>query len=169
MNEGRDTEEPKPLEDTTESTETQTPSEIDQTDLNDKNALKGFVSRLKGATKSFAAKLLAHEEFKPEDYTTEQIARDVLTFTKNPVLERSSEDPYSNPFGKRTIISAKGQTLNMGKPNSDAYRSTSQALESLVRAGALDAGNYEEEHHGETRWYKVADKELLQSISGPQN
>lgn len=109
-------------------------------------------------------KLLSEEPFKPEDYTGQQIATDILRYTRNPLRERAGTDPYANPFDKRTILSNKGQVLSMNKPNSPAYRAVSQSLEELVRGGALGA-DYQDPHHGESRYYWVLDLKRLKEIA----
>lgn len=109
-------------------------------------------------------KLLSEEPFKPEDYTGQQIAADVLKYTRNPLRERAGANPYVNPFDKRTILSNKGQVLSMNSPDSPAYRAVSQSLEELVRDGALGADN-QDPHHGESRYYWVQDLKKLKGIA----
>ena len=57
----------------------------------------------------------------------------------------------------------------MGKPNSPAYRAVSQALEQLVREGALETAYDEESLHSEHRFYRIKEPKLLQEIAERKN
>lgn len=114
-------------------------------------------------------RVLSEQLFRPEDYSESQIASDILTFTRSPLREKAGLDPYANGFNKRDILSNKGQALSMGKPNSPAYRAVSQALEQLVREGALEAAYDEESLHGEHRNYRVKEPKLLQEVAERTN
>lgn len=109
--------------------------------------------------------LSSESDFKPEDYTQGAIASDIFHTIKNPLLEQRGEDPYQNGFGKRDVLSNKGQVRNMGNPDSPAYQAASQTLESMVRDGILEDMSDPEGLHDENRFYRVIDPQRLEQMA----
>lgn len=117
--------------------------------------------------KSIGLKLMSEKPFKPEDFTTDAVARDIATYLKNPLLERAGRNPYANGFDIKTLLSNIGHTRDMNNPNSPAYQAARQALHGLARDGVLEAQRLAEPNQGEWQRYYVADVDLLTKAGQP--
>lgn len=115
--------------------------------------------------KRFVRVLLSEKEFRPEDFTPNQIASNILTFTRNPLRDMARSNPYANGFEKRTMLSNMGHFRPGRNPNSPAYTALSQSLEQLVREGALRVEELEEPRHDEFRYYWVENLDKLRQIA----
>lgn len=120
----------------------------------------------KDRVRSLALKVAGEQEFRPEDYEVPAISRDILDRAGNRMTGATNQERNMPVrFDIRDILSIKGQVRAMGNPNSPAYRAANQALNSLVREGALEAEELPEEFHGVFRQYLLINPDKLQELS----
>lgn len=105
-----------------------------------------------------------------KEITGDKVAETILKKLGNPLQERMGHDRYANPFDITNIITNLGYigtwaSTDYLKKFPEVYSATRQALFSLEQAGALESRDANEpNHHGETKYYRVVDIELLKDI-----
>ncbi|PIR80098.1 MAG: hypothetical protein COU25_01925 [Candidatus Levybacteria bacterium CG10_big_fil_rev_8_21_14_0_10_35_13] len=106
-----------------------------------------------------------------EEINEHTVARVINQSLGNPLQEKINGDRYANPFDIVSVIAGLGYIA----PSSfadymekfpDEYQATRVALWKLHQQGVLDISDQEQSNpHGEIRYYKVVDRDLLGKIA----
>ncbi len=130
-----------------------------------------FRQKLAGIAKATVDNLIVTEKKVPvEEITTDKIADTILNKLGNPLQERMGQNRYANPFDITSVITELGyvgvwSNTDYLRKFPQVYNATRQALFTLEQEGVLESRDFEEPNvHGETKYYKVTDAQILSNF-----
>lgn len=134
-----------------------------------------FRRKLAGAARSAAKSLdetfaITNQRVPVEEINTQTVSEKILQNLGNPLQERLGGDRYANPFDITHVITQLGY---VGMPsNTDylkefpgVYSATKQALWGLEQQGVLESEDLDTNLHGESKYYRVVNQDLLEQMA----
>lgn len=131
-----------------------------------------FLGKVLGVLKKIGKEVIVRDEKIPLEQINEQsVANAISQRLGNPLQEKVNGDRYANPFDIVSVITELGYIAPSSfadymKKFPKEYQATRVALWNLHQQGVLDINDQEQSSpHGEIRYYKVVDSDLLNQIA----
>lgn len=124
------------------------------------------ISGVKSLGETFA---ITNERVPLEEINTQTVSERILKLG-NPLQERMENDRYANPFDITSVIAELGyigmlNNMDYLKKFPGVYQAVRQSLWGLEQQGVLESRDLERNSHGESKYYKVINLDLLKQAA----